>query len=146
MPLPGTRIFPSGWSEHHRPSTETALTSTCRITREGSGAGTSEPDGSWTPPARTSIYTGPCRVAAKGTVAGSAENRVVSGERQITERDYLVQILDSAAEIQVGDIVEITENEADPAMTGLRFRVTDIQFGSQSWLRDLIANEVLKGQ
>jgi hypothetical protein len=146
MPLPNSGIFHPRWSSHHRQTVETALTSTCLITRAGEGEGTSGPDGSWTPPDRTPVYRGPCRVAAKGTVAGGAEHRLVVGERQQTERDYLIQILDSAPEIQVGDIAEITGNPADPAMTGLAFRISDVQYGSQSWLRDLISNEVLRGQ
>lgn len=143
---PARGIFHPRWSARHRRSVETALTSSCVITRRGEGDGVSGPDGSWTPPARAPIYRGVCRIAAKGTVAGSAENRVVFGERQITERDYLVQVPDDAPEIEIGDLVEITENDADPTMTGTQLRVTDIQLGSQSWLRDLVTNEVLKGE
>ncbi|KAB2347348.1 DUF6093 family protein [Actinomadura rudentiformis] len=144
MPLPSAGVFHPDWSQHHRPTAVSAMTSTCTITR-AAGPGTTAPDGTFIPAARDPIYQGACRVAVKGGSAGSNERRVISGERQITEREYLVQVPDSAAEIKVGDLVEVTTS-ADPTMTGLKFRVSDVWHGSQSWARNLGATAALKGE
>lgn len=135
MPLPNTRVIHGRWSEHHESVAAGILTSSCVITRAAT-EGTSNADGSWTPPATVTIYTGPCRVVR----LTAEEEHPVQGEKRITTRRYGVTILISSPEILTGDSVLITVSN-DPMMTGGSLRVESSIVGSEVWSRELVAVE-----
>lgn len=137
MPLPGTGVFHPDWSAHHRPTATTAMTATCRITRNA-GDGTTGPDGTWTPASPTTVYTGPCRVTSPPF---SREEVIPSGATQVTQRRYGVFIEWDADEIHIGDQVEILTAK-DPLMPGKIFRVVDVAYTSEQWQRNLACEEV----
>lgn len=141
MPLPSTRVIDDRWSQHHRPVATGAMTATCVITRAAT-AGTTGADGTWTPGPRTDVYEGPCRAYPFNPVGG--EKRVVSGERQTTQRGYRVQIKFDTPTIVIGDIVEITD-AADAGMVGVKLRVSDVKYAWETFARDMIANEIESG-
>lgn len=139
MPLPGTRVIHPRWSERHRPTATSAMTSTCVITRAastGEGAVTAA-DGTWTPGQRTTIYTGPCRVVPET----SNEERIPTQDMQVTRRRYAVMIRWDGDAFQIGDQIQITE-AADPQLAGKAFRVVDVTYGSEQWQRNLLAEEI----
>lgn len=141
MPLPSTQVIHGRWSEHHRPVATGAMTATCVITRAAT-AGTTGADGTWIPGPRTNVYEGPCRAYPYTPVGG--QKRVISGERQTTQRGYRIQIRFDTPTIIIGDIVEITD-AADADMIGLKFRVADVKYGWENFARDLIADEIEAG-
>lgn len=135
MPLPTTRVIPSGWSDHHRPTAAATMTAECVITRP-SGGGTTGPDGTWTPSPATTLYTGACRVQALPT----NERLLVRGDATETHRRYLVAVEWDSADPAIGDLVAVTTS-VDPHLTGKTLRVIDIRYGSEQWQRDLICDE-----
>ncbi|WP_242892853.1 DUF6093 family protein [Actinomadura litoris] len=136
MPLPGTRPIHPRWSEHHRPTATGLMTATCTITRT-SGPGTEGPGGTWIPPDPVAVYSGPCRV-----VPATADERLLTlGENQVTSRRYQVAVRYDTAQLQVGDVVEVTE-AVDEGLVGLKLRVLDVRYGSEQWERDLNTEEI----
>lgn len=136
MPLPGTKVIPDGWSEHHRPTATGGMTATCFITRTA-GDGTTTPGGDWEPAAATTIYSGPCRVTSPPF---SREQLVPAPGAQDTLRRYGVFVRWDAEEFAVGDHVEITDAR-DDLLIGKVFRVVDISYGSEQWQRNLACEE-----
>lgn len=138
MPLGGTGIFHPRWSQHHRPSATTTLTSTCRITR-ASGDGATDPDtGDWDPAGTTVVYTGRCRIVSPPFSHEQVDN---GGEAQVTSRRYGVTVEWDAPEPRVGDVVELLE-AADPLLAGREFRIVDVVFSSEQWQRNLACEEI----
>ena len=136
MPLPNTRVIHPGWSPRNRPTATGTMTGACRITRI-SGDSTVGPDGTWTPPAAATVYTGPCRV-----VAATNDGQWLTGEQtQLTRREYDVAIEWDAAIIEVGDTVTITRAR-DPRLSGMQFRVQDVRHGTEQWQRNLLCEEI----
>lgn len=136
MPLPNTHVIHPRWSDHHRPTATGTMTADCVITRKG-GAGTTGPDGTWTPDPATTLYDGVCRIVALPT----NERIEVVGEEQVTSRRYQVSVEHDIGEVFLGDLVSITASK-DQGLVGKKLRVIDVQFGSEQWQRDLIAEEV----
>lgn len=132
----GRHVIHPRWSEHHRPTATGTMTATCVISYR-TGSGTTASDGTWTPGATETLYTGPCRVLAVTT----HERVLVVGETQDTRRRYQVSIRHDAPETPVGALVAITES-VDPQLVGKKLRVSDITLGSEVWERDLICLEM----
>ncbi|ROO82582.1 hypothetical protein EDD29_0062 [Actinocorallia herbida] len=126
------------WSEHHRSTASGTLTSHCTLTR-ASGAGTTGPDGTWTPASRTTVYDGPCRVIVAQTISGEKVQPAAAAQQ--TSRRYMVSLLWDSAPVQVDDIVEITQSH-DANLIGRRLRVSSIDYASEQWQRDLVCWEV----
>jgi hypothetical protein len=137
MPLPSGRVIHPAWSQHHRSTATGTMTAACTITRR-TGTGTTSPDGTYTPPAPATIYTGPCRVTAPPF---SREQRLTGEEAQITTRRYSVFVEWDAAEFQVGDLITITSS-VDLRLVGKAFRLIDILHGSEQWQRNLLGEEI----
>ncbi|MGI5155821.1 DUF6093 family protein [Microbispora sp. CA-102843] len=135
MPLPGTRVIHPKFSEHHRPVATGSQNATCHITRAG-GGGTTGPDGTWTPDTPLTVYTGPARVSPRPT----DQRRVVSGDRRVVLREYVVAIRWDAEQIQVDDVV-VMDTADDPRLPGIGLRVVDVQMGDQEWERILVCEE-----
>jgi len=135
MPLPGTKVIHTQWSEHHQPTAAAIMTSTGIITRPD-GSGSTDANGTWTSGTRLTIYEGPMRVVR----VAAENNHPVQGEERMTTRRYQVQILISSAEVVTGDSIEILTSN-DPVMTGKKFRVEGIVVASEVWSRDMTAIE-----
>lgn len=134
-PLAGHTPIHPRWSEHNRPVASGTHTGTCAITRPGTGPGTTDPDGTWHPPAATAVYAGPCRVASRSARSGVVWH--VSGEEKVAEYDYVVAIEWDADEVLEHDVV--TFNTAtDPHLPGKQFQVVGIINASQLWERILL--------
>lgn len=140
MPLPGTRVIPPTWSEHHRPTATNAMTATCVITRR-SGAGTTAADGTFTPSPATTVHEGPCRVVPRATDEGRHRT---TGEGQVTPRRYEIGIEYDAPTVLLGDTVTITTAQ-DAGLVGMKVRVIDVSFSSEQWQRMLFAQELQEG-
>lgn len=141
MPLPGSRVIPANWSQHHRPTAAAAFTAECVITRP-TGAGSTASDGTWTPSPDDTIYSGGCRAVPLSTDQGRVR---VSGEAQQTPRRYHIGIEHDADRVLIGDVVMFTQAQDDrlaAGLVGLKFRVADIRYGSEQWQRDLLAEEI----
>ena len=137
MPFAGHTPFHARWSAHHRPVASGTHTGTCAITRPGSGDGTLV-DGVWTPPAATTVYTGPCRV----TPLSGNSRYVVAGEQRTILRGYEIAITWDATLIHEGDTCEVLTAQ-DPRLEGVQLRVLDVRMGSEQWERVLIAEQDL---
>jgi len=138
MPLERSRVIPIGWEAHHRPVAESTQTAWCRITRDGTGPGTwNESKNQYDPPPRETVYGQlSCRIQEL-----SLPQRQQTGQQQVSSRDYRISVLITALAVLVGDVVEVTGGDAtlDPSLIGRPLVVTDIQRGSLTWQRDLIA-------
>lgn len=134
---PGDHVVHPRWSQHHRPVAASTLTAECEVARQD-GAGSTGATGVFTPSTATVVYTGPCRVLA---LTSRSARPVVVGEAQETRHRYQVSLLADAAQIEIGDLVTVT-GTVDPALAGKRLRVTDIQYGSELWQRDLMCDQL----
>ena len=133
MPLPGTRLIPTDWSQHHQPAAESTMTSTCTISRRPTGTGTLDPNtGTVTNPATLVALDVPCRVQA---VPARDRTQDVAGQ-QVTQRDYMIAIPIDTPTVRVDDLVTVTDGH-DPALTGRALRVVDVMLASEPWQRDL---------
>jgi hypothetical protein len=138
-PLPGHRVFPSGWAQHHRPTVNGTMTATIAWFHRGTPEPYELPEG-WTGP--EPFHTSPCRVQEL-----NASGRAVPTDQPVFERDYLVSIpIEGAPEIrageQDGDYGKVTDCE-DPLLVGRILNVTDVQHGSLMFERDIICTDTL---
>lgn len=116
MPLGGasSRLIHPKWHAAVQGSAagDAGLPDTCTITRAGTGDGTLDEFGNWTPPASTTVY-GPdadCRVQAMPT-----DNKtVVVGDEVVTLHRYRVGIRSDAAQVLVDDVLTVTASEDTP--------------------------------
>jgi len=136
VPLDGTSVFHAGWNTHHRPVATSAMTSTCTITRR-TGSSTTGPDGTVTQPPAVAVYDGVCRVVPQPT----NERQRTGGDWQVTPRRYDISIRYDAPTIRVGDIVTVTA-AADAGLVGLTARVADVDYSSEQWQRQFVAEEL----
>lgn len=130
-PLPGYKIFPPRWAEHHRPVATATMTAPCVIKRINNGPPPYPlPDG-WTN--EDPIHTTVCRVQELNKESGG-----VAADQPTTERQYLVPLpltnpdgvpLPDLRSGEQGDIIHVI---------GRQLRITQIMFGSQEWERDVI--------
>jgi hypothetical protein len=139
MPIPGSRVIPARWSEHHRPVASASMRGTCSISRPDTDTADDVYDPAtlqYTSGAGTSIYVGPCRVQALST----AEARQTFGEQDVTTRRYMVAIEWDAAEVAVNDVVTV-DTADDPDLPGRKLRVLDVATGTEQWERDLVCQD-----
>lgn len=142
MPLPGTRVIPRGWSAHHRPTANGAMTGECTITEAPAGRAVpvfDEALGYSPAPEQHPLYAGPCRVQ-RGL---ANESQVVVADREVTLRTYQVSIpIDGTDPIATNALVTMTVCEDDPQLVGAALRVRDVRAGTLAWERDLICDLV----
>jgi hypothetical protein len=138
MPLPRHTPIHPRFSEHNRPTATGTQTGHVTITRSGTGSGALNPDGSYTPPAASVIYSGPCRIAPRP----ASERVAVVGDQRVTIREYALAIEWDAAEVHVDDIATV-DDATDPGLVGKRLRVSDVKYATEQWERILMAVEDL---
>lgn len=139
MPLPTSRAMDPRWSEHHRPSVTSAMSSSCQIVRNAADGSTGD-DGTWTPPATEIIYSGLCRIVRDV----SDEAHPIVGDRRLTTQRYSLQIRYDSAEIRIGDIAQVTSS-VDLELNNRRFRVEAVMVASEQWSRNLMVIEFEEG-
>jgi len=141
MPLPGSRVIPAGWVEHHRPVAEATLVGAKIRLRDPAGDTQGEFDdttGTYPVVTATPYYDGNCRVQQqKQPQVGT------TGAQRITTHDYLIAIPATVTTAAVGHVGEVYECAADPSLVGRALKVTDVLRGSLVWERDLIATDHL---
>jgi hypothetical protein len=137
MPLPGTRIFPPGWAEHHRPAAESAMTDTAELRRPAPPTGFDELAGESDYPTPALLATVPVRVQREPRRAGGEE----VGDRPVELQLYQVSIPASAPELRANDQVVITVANSDASLAGVILRIREVRLASQLWERDLLCEE-----
>lgn len=141
MPLPGTRIIPRTWNDHHRPTATASMRGTCVISRPDTDTTDDVYDPvtlQYTSGPAGQVYAGPCRVQALST----AEARSRFGEQDVTTHRYLVAVEWDAAQVLVDDVVTVVTAD-DPGLPGRKLRVLDVSGGTEQWERDLICQDWL---
>lgn len=143
MPLKNTRVIPTGWSAHHRRAAAGGMNATCEL-RGPSTDSTYDPDSmSSTATPGPLLWTGAARVQA---LTGDAATNDQAGQ-QVTVRGYLVQLDESDPANQVPQVdpdrttVEVTACVNDARLAGRSLTVTDVQYGSERFTRDLICQD-----
>lgn len=139
MPVPGSRVIPTGWEQHHRPVAEGTFTAICRIDKAGAGQGTWNPTTStYDPPARILLHDNePCRVQ-------ELKQPTVSevGHQQVTAQHYQVSVRSAITDVEPDHHVTVIgglDPTLDPSLIGRPLVITTVQRGSVIWERDLLA-------
>lgn len=134
-PLPTSKVVPDGWDAHHRPVATSTMTATCTIRRPATGV--YDPATlQYGPADGDTIYSGPCRILMRPR----AQNPADLAGQITTTRSYQVSIEWDAATIHVNDVVTV-DTASDPRLAGKPLRVTDVQYGSNQWQRDLFCED-----
>lgn len=134
-PLAGHTPIHPRWSERNRPVASGTHTGRCTITRPGTGEGTTDPDGTWHPPAAATVYSGPCRVASRS--ARSSVVWHVTGDQKVAEYDYVAAIEWDAAEVLEHDLITFT-SATDPLLPGAEMLIVGTIQASEMWERILL--------
>lgn len=130
--LPNTRVIHDDWSVHHQATAAGGMTALCVVTRAGEPA-FNELLGHDVMPEPTTLYKGACRVRR----LEANEQQRITGDREITIRDYMVSLLAEADAVMVNDTVTITGSEDDTQLVGRTLRIRDVAYGSLHWQRNL---------
>lgn len=138
-PLPGTRVIPLGWSQHHAPVAAGGMNATVTIGNTRTGT-THDPETDETVATWSTEYdAGPARVQA----VNQAQQGDAAGQ-QITGRAYLVQLdmnHTGADTITPGARVLVTAATNDTQLLGQVLWVVDVQLGSERFTRDLVCSD-----
>jgi hypothetical protein len=141
MPLPNTRVIPTGWSAHHRAAAAGGMNARCELRPAATGEPVYDPDtGLATRPVPDAAWTGACRVQA---LTGDAHT-TPQVENPVTTRGYLVQLDES--DPTAGPVPDVGEDWTvkviaavnDARLIGRSLSVLDVQYGSERFTRDLV--------
>lgn len=88
--------------------------------------------------APTTVYTGKCRLRRNTPTDEHPEG----GERPVGIGQHLVTIPMTATTVRLDDSLTVTASDLDPALVGLRLRVTAVTKGSHVTARRLICEEL----
>ena len=136
MPLPGTRVVPTGWSKHHAPTAAGGMYARCRIYDPALDTrGWNEETESVTLQRGAPVYDGPCRIQAVQS-AGQA----LQADEAVTHRDYLVQLVMDAPHLEDGWPVEPYDVVNDGELEQAQLLIVETQLGSERFTRDLICS------
>lgn len=86
----------------------------------------------------TERYDGPCRIRVQAV----QDSGVEAGERIIVLRSYIVSVPMSVDDVEVNDVVIITDSVLDSSLPGTVLRVQDIPRGTHLTARRLVCEEV----
>lgn len=130
-PLPGYKVIPRRWAEHHRPVANSTMGAPCVIKRISDGPPPFPLPEGWSND--ETIHTTLCRVQELKNEGGGTP-----GEQPTTERRYLVPL-----PLTNGEGVALPElragEQGDVIHTiGRQLRIVQIMFGSLEWERDVI--------
>lgn len=131
MPFPNTKPIPDNWNNHHRPTATATLTDSCVINRITRGA-YNPATKTYGSNIETPVYSGPCRVQMRAV----KQHQMTFGSQPVTVQTYLVAIEWDGDQVNINDVVTAIRSD-DPLLTAQKLRVTDVQYGSAHWQRDL---------
>jgi Family of unknown function (DUF6093) len=128
-PIPGYKVIPDGWAEHHRSTAAATMTADAVLYRPTAGPPPYPlPDG-WT--GETPVWAGKVRVQEL-----KHENTPVPAEQPTQIRRYLI-----TAPVEVLALVRTGEGGDTVQAVGRRFNVSQAMAGSLLWEADLICVE-----
>jgi hypothetical protein len=137
MPLAGTRVIPSGWSDHHRPVVAGTRTGTVAWRKPAGTKGAfNGATGTQAATPATAYFTGSARIQALAEAGATSE----TGGQQVTITGYLVTVAwDATDQFEVDDLGEVAAVDAngDPGLVGKTLIVKSVARGSLVWERDL---------
>lgn len=130
-PLPGYRVIPKHWAEHHRPVAKSTMTAPCVMKRISDGPPPYPLPEGWSND--QIIHETVCRVQELKREGGGT-----IGEQPTTDRQYLIPVPhQNADEVPLPELRAGEQGDVVHAL-GRQFRIINIMFGSQEWERDLI--------
>lgn len=138
MPFPSTTVVPAGWSKHHQSTAAGGMNAVCEL-RGPSTSTTYDPATmSSTSTPGPLEWSGRCRVQA---LVGDARAGDQAGQ-DVTTRAYLVQLDETSDALP--DIVEdwtvtVTVCANDAYLIGRPLAISDVQYGSERFTRDVLA-------
>lgn len=133
-PLPGYKVIPTRWAEHHRPTAKATLTSPCTITRAHAGPPPYPLPEDWT--GESTVWPaegqqGLCRLQELNRASAP-----IPGEQPTQLRDYLAVL-----PVEVLPLVRAGENGDTLTVAGRRYKIQQAMHGSQLWEADLICQD-----
>lgn len=148
MPLPSTRVIPTGWSAHHQgviPGSANARVVITDPTRSTPG-GLDPTTGTQLPPTPVYIAGGPedanpdWRSGVPCRIQHQRDDRSVDHAAQtITVRQYLLQLPAGVPDVEVGHYLLVAAAVNDPHLAGESLTVYDVIHGSERFARDVVA-------
>lgn len=137
MPFDTTRVIHPDWSKHHAPVAAGGMNATVQIFNPAD-----DTDG-WDPVKEentlihgTPVYDGPARVQEL-----NRPDRATQADQEVTEHQYLVQLVMDASHIETGWPLVVSEcaNDTDIVTwtTARAATINDIQHGSERFTRDI---------
>ena len=133
-PLPGYKVIPDGWAEHHRPVANSTMTEEAVIYRSVAGPPPYPLPPGWLP--EYPVLTTKARVQEL-----KRENAPVPGEQPSQVRSYLVTIpIVGAPPLKAG------ESGDTVVVLGRRYRILQIMEGTLLWELDLICSSNITQQ
>lgn len=140
MPFPTMAVVPAGWSRHHAPAAAGGMNATVTI-GVPTGPPTYDPGTDNTTQPYSADYTGPARVQALNDT-----NTADAAGQNTVGRSYLVQLNMNVEDADTADIVpgarcKVTSAVNDARMVGQDLWVTDVQYGSERFTRDLVCSD-----
>lgn len=147
-PLPGTRIIPAGWSQHHARAMPTAMNARVAFTDPSrSVPGEWNPESGTYDPATLHYVAGgpddtrpewregvPVRLQPLDSLAEDLQTT-----QQVATRRYLLQLPFGLPDVQVDHEARITWALNDEHAGGLVLTIVDEQHASERFTRDLVA-------
>ena len=130
-PIPGWKVIPDDWAEHHRPTAVSTMTEPAVFRRITDGPAPYPLPDDWT--GSQIIWEAKVRVQAQNNAAGSAD----VAEQPTVTRTYLVTAPLGGPDLRAGERGDVVE------VLGRQLRITDTPTGSQLWELDLICVENL---
>ncbi|TYP82070.1 DUF6093 family protein [Blastococcus xanthinilyticus] len=119
-----------------RAAAEAEMTSTCTITRAGTGQGTwNEATGTYDDPPRVTIYSGICKVQDSGRSTTDAE----AGEVlvAVSSLELHLPVTGASGAVRRDDVAHMDSNPNDPALVGWEFIVRAPHAGTAKTARRL---------
>lgn len=139
MPLPSTRVIPTGWADHHAPAAAGGMTATCQIRDPDAVTETSfdRETGQTTATPAAPVYDGPCRVQA----LSRREQQVDAAGQAVTTPPYMVELPLDAPPVREGWPLHVTACPDDPQLVDRTFTVQQVVYGTQRWSRVLFCDD-----
>lgn len=136
MPLPGTKIIPANWAQHHATTIRATFRSTVRVTRLGNPQGVRDTTTGRTAfPVPYVVFEGEARIQSRGTGVAMGGTTTVA-DRILTIGGYLVACPADAEQARINDTVEILRCDDTPALVGLTLVVVEIPAADIAWQRN----------
>lgn len=137
-PLPGMKVLPDGWSDHHKPAAEGFLTGKCRADRPLPSEDTEWGEEAPEPKINKVWGSAPCSVQIL-TQSSQPTVTVDSVEVLATHR---ISTPITPIHLRYKDFFTILDNPDDLVLNGRRFSILVEEKGTTNWTRDYLCQEV----